>query len=205
MDIATSVWQIAIIALIAGALIGALLYRLFSPSVKQSDKIKTDLQQARAELASYKISVGEHFDKTSELVDDLAKNYVRVYQHLAKGAQTLGDSKSFNKLLEPHQGQVSIAVDDSANIATDGSIADPLEKKDLPAESVDEHAEPSGNVAKDSPSAENLAQESTQDEVSKSPDKIDEVDVAEAPAKSIDTDASAETEDATPKGSKKTS
>jgi len=83
-----SVWQLGIIALVAGAMIGALAYRLLAPSTKQADKIKTELDTARAELNSYRASVGQHFDKTSELVNDLTQNYVKVYQHLAEGAQT---------------------------------------------------------------------------------------------------------------------
>lgn len=113
MEDATSVWQISFISLIAGALIGALAYRLLSPSVKQASKIKADLDQTREELVSYKASVGQHFDKTSELVNDLTQNYVRVYQHLAEGTQTLGDSKEFPNLLERHQSTASIAAGDT--------------------------------------------------------------------------------------------
>ena len=112
MEYVNSVWQISIISLVAGAMIGALAYRLFAPSVQQAGKIKTELDVAREELDSYKTSVNQHFDKTSELVSDLTQNYVKVYQHLAKGAQTLGDNKAFANLLEQHQGRVSIAVDD---------------------------------------------------------------------------------------------
>lgn len=142
MDYATSVWQIAIIALVAGAMIGALVYRLFSPSVKQANKIKADLDQTRGELANYKASVGQHFDKTSELVNDLTQNYVRVYQHLAEGAQTLGGNKVFSNLLEQHQGKVSIAIEDTTNAVADDSYFDPAMTEVSSRESVDEHAEP---------------------------------------------------------------
>jgi uncharacterized membrane-anchored protein YhcB (DUF1043 family) len=66
-----SVWQIGIIALVAGVMIGALAYRLLAPSIKQADQIKSELDTARDELDSYKASVGQHFNKTSELVNDL--------------------------------------------------------------------------------------------------------------------------------------
>jgi hypothetical protein len=75
-----SVWQIGIIALVAGVMIGALAYRLLAPSIKQADQIKSELDTARDELDSYKASVGQHFNKTSELVNDLTQNYVKVYQ-----------------------------------------------------------------------------------------------------------------------------
>lgn len=151
MDYVNSVWQISIIALIAGVMIGALAYRLFTSSIKQVEKAKSELDIARKELSSYKASVDSHFDKTSELVNDLTQNYVKVYRHLADGAQTLGDSRTLTNLLEQHQGKVLISVDDETN--AQGTVAgDELEDSvvtpETPTETVDEHAEPftgSGN------------------------------------------------------------
>ena len=54
--------------------------------------------------------MNQHFDKTAELVNDLAQNYVKVYQHLAEGAQKLGDGGAFENLLPPGPGQASITV-----------------------------------------------------------------------------------------------
>jgi len=140
-----AVWQISIISLVAGAMIGALAYRLFAPSVKQAGKIKSELDVSREELNSYKASVNQHFNETSELVNDLTQNYVKVYQHLAEGAQTLGDSKTFTNLLEQHQGRVSIAVDDETNVTdkvADDLVVEPVVPQAAVVEMVDEHAEP---------------------------------------------------------------
>ncbi len=145
MEYLHSVWQISIIALLAGAMIGALAYRLLAPSVRQAGKIKTELDVAREELNSYQTSVNQHFNKTSELVNDLTQNYVKVYQHLAEGAQTLGDSKAFTSLLEQHQARVSMAVDDETNVTdklTDDLVVDPAVTQATPVETVDEHAGP---------------------------------------------------------------
>jgi len=145
VDYVNSVWQISIIALIAGAMIGALAYRLLAPSVKQADKTKSELDTAREELSSYKASVDSHFDKTSELVNDLTQNYVKVYRHLAEGAQTLGDSRTLTNLLEQHEGKVLTSVDDETNardtIASD-EFEDSVVTPETPVEAVDEHAEP---------------------------------------------------------------
>jgi uncharacterized membrane-anchored protein YhcB (DUF1043 family) len=145
VDYVNSVWQISTIALIAGAMIGALAYRLLAPSVKQADKTKSELDTAREELSSYKASVDSHFDKTSELVNDLTQNYVKVYRHLAEGAQTLGDSRTLTNLLEQHQGKVLISVDDETSsrdtIAGD-EFEDSVVTPETPVEAVDEHAEP---------------------------------------------------------------
>ena len=127
------VWQIGIIALVAGILMGALAYRLLAPSKKQAEEAKAELEDAREELNKYKADVSQHFDRTAELVNDLAQNYVNVYQHLADGAQTLGASKSFKELYGQSQGKPAIGVDERPDAA--GAI-----DKDIPPESLDEHA-----------------------------------------------------------------
>lgn len=152
MEITTSVWQISLIALAAGALIGALAYRLFAPSVREADQVKSDLDATRDELHSYRASVNEHFDKTAELVNDLTQNYVRVYQHLAAGAQTLGDGERFDNLLEQQAGKVAIAVDDVAravepiesSMATDATDATAARAADAPVDPTD--AEPATEI-----------------------------------------------------------
>jgi uncharacterized membrane-anchored protein YhcB (DUF1043 family) len=152
VDYVNSVWQIGIIGLVAGAMIGALAYRLLAPSVKRADKTKSELDMAREELSSYKASVNNHFNKASELVNDLTQNYVKVYRHLAEGAQTLGDSRTLTNLLEQHQGKVLISVDDETNdrdtIAGGGSV-DSAVTRETPVEAVDEHAEPFGGTSND--------------------------------------------------------
>ncbi len=145
MEHVYSVWQIGIISLVAGAMIGALAYRLLAPSVKQAAKVKTELEVTREELDSYKSNVNQHFNKTSELVNNLTQNYVKVYQHLAEGAQSLGDSKTFTSLLEQHQGMVSIALDDETNVTNkvvDDSFVEQGVTQATPVGTVDEHAEP---------------------------------------------------------------
>lgn len=141
MDNIISLWQIGIIALIAGILIGALAYRLFAPSVKAADKVKAELEQSQAELANYKTSVNSHFDKTSELVSDLTQDFVKVYQHLAEGAQSLGDSSTLTNLLEQHQGKVLISVEDSSKeetvVGDDESVVI-VDRQDAATESADE-------------------------------------------------------------------
>lgn len=139
MEYAYSVWQIGAIALVAGVLIGALAYRLFAPSVKQADQVKSELDQAKEEMESYRQSVNSHFNKTSELVNNLTQDYVKVYQHLADGAQTLGDSKTFNNLLE-QPGRVVISVDETPKRAE--PVIDPAPPVESSTERPDEHAAP---------------------------------------------------------------
>ena len=164
MDYVNSVWQIGIIALIAGAMIGALAYRLLAPSVKQADKTKSELDTTREELSSYKASVDSHFDKTAELVNDLTQNYVKVYRHLAEGAQTLGDSRTLTNLLQQHEAKVLIPVDDETNARdtiADGGLEDSVVTPETLVEAVDEHAEP----FVDSPSNDEIDPEISADDI----------------------------------------
>lgn len=216
MEYLHSVWQISIIALVAGAMIGALAYRLLAPSVKQAGKIKTELDVAREELNSYKASVNQHFNTTSELVNDLTQNYVKVYQHLAEGAQTLGDSKTFTNLLEQHQGRVSIAVDEETNSTdeiVDDLLVEPAVTQATSAETVDEHAEPFSEVSADGTDPVNPEYDTAKTRASSSssnlgdPDETKEpvlnVDALEEVTANTDTDARSEAGSAVAEGEEK--
>lgn len=191
MELEQSVWQIGFIALIAGGLIGALAYRFFAPSQKQAEEVKAELEDARAELNNYKADVSQHFDRTAELVNDLAQNYVNVYQHLADGAQTLGASKSFKELYGQSQGRPAIGVDGGSDAAKEADKATsttphdeqtdisekPVEDADSSSgivndkvdsdESKENHAEPAVSKSKDDP-----AQAEQPAEDSESPEKV---------------------------------
>jgi len=111
MDPVYLIWLFAIGALTGGGIIGAIIYRNLAPGKKQTEDIKAELDAARLEMETYKTSVNSHFDKTAELVNGLTQDYVKVYRHLAEGAQTLGDGRDFTNVLEQHQGKVLISVD----------------------------------------------------------------------------------------------
>ena len=123
MDPVYLIWLYATGALIGGGIIGAIVYRNLAPSRKETDDLRTELDEARQEMDAYKTSVNSHFDKTAELVNELTQDYVKVYKHLAEGAQSLGDTRDFTNVLEQHQGKVLISVDDEAT-AQDTIVSD---------------------------------------------------------------------------------
>ncbi len=112
MDPVYLIWMFAIGALVGGGIIGAIFYRNLAPSMKVASNLQTELDQARQEMDSYKTSVNSHFDKTSALVNELTQDYVKVYKHLAEGAQDLGGNRDLTNVLEQHQGKVLISVDE---------------------------------------------------------------------------------------------
>ncbi|MCP4980637.1 MAG: DUF1043 family protein [Gammaproteobacteria bacterium] len=165
MDPVQLLWLVGGGALVGGAIIGAIAYRNLTPTIKEASNLKAELDLARRELDSYKSSVNSHFDKTSELVNELTQDYVKVYKHLAEGAQVLGDSKDFTHVLQQHQGKVLISVDDHSK-ARDKIVSE------APADTVQsQESEPGSSAPSDtSPAQENIAdsQENTAAEVEES-------------------------------------
>ena len=92
------------------------------------------MNEVEGDLESYKKSVTGHFNKTSELVNELTEDYIKVYKHLASGAQSLGDAREIVDLLEENQSKILISFTDE--------IDSPPEAKDQdgqiePAEDTD--------------------------------------------------------------------
>jgi uncharacterized membrane-anchored protein YhcB (DUF1043 family) len=111
------VWLFGGIALLAGALLGVLAHRLLSPRADDVDKLKAELLQSREEMTTYKASVNSHFSKTSDLVNELTQDYVKVYRHLAEGAQALSETREFTQVLDQPRGQILISVESEADEA----------------------------------------------------------------------------------------
>jgi len=146
VDAIEPVWLFGAIVLACGIFFGMLITRLLTPSTAEIDQLKTDLERERAEMKSYKASVNSHFNKTSDLVKELTQDYVKVYQHLAEGAQTLSDTPEFTQVLEQPQGRVLISIESEADEAValadvnaTAGFPEPLQAESLQAD------EPSGS------------------------------------------------------------
>ncbi len=155
MDPVYLIWLFAVGALVGGGIIGAILYRNLAPGKKKSDDLNAELDAARLEMETYKTSVNSHFDKTAELVNGLTQDYVKVYKHLAEGAQALGEGRDFANVLEQHQGKVLISVDSDKNvqetIVSDVSVGaqemreTPAESSDVPEQEIEQESITAGN------------------------------------------------------------
>jgi len=155
MDPVYLIWLFAAGALAGGGIIGAIVYRNLAPGKKETDDLKAELDEARLEMETYKTSVNGHFDKTAQLVNELTQDYVKVYQHLAEGAQVLGEGRDFANVLEQHQGKVLISVDSDKNVQqtiVSEVPADAQEMRETPAElsgSLDQEVEQESIAASD--------------------------------------------------------
>jgi hypothetical protein len=85
---------------------------MLSSSSADVDKLRAELERTRSDMERYKASVNSHFSKTSDLVSELTQDYVKVYQHLAEGAQALSDTPEFTQMLEQSEGKVLISVEE---------------------------------------------------------------------------------------------
>ena len=141
MESIDPVWFFGAIALATGILLGFLFNRLLNPSAGDIEQLKTELESARAEMERYKASVNTHFNKTSELVNDLTQDYVKVYRHLAEGAQTLSDSHEFSHVLEQQKGRVLLSVEDRPSPAPASGTRDTAADSPRPNAAGDDSVE----------------------------------------------------------------
>jgi uncharacterized protein len=166
VDSIEPVWLFGAIALACGVFLGALINRLMNPTADDVSQLKTDLERERTEMERYKASVNSHFNKTSDLVKELTQDYVKVYQHLAEGAQALSDSPEFTQVLEQPRGRVLISMQDESTaapeadtVASASESGDPVDPADNVAVDTSEQAKQEDAVAADSTDADAAAVE----------------------------------------------
>ena len=109
MEFFGSIPFIAALAFLSGGLLGALGYHLVAPASRDKERLESQLSEVESDLESYKKSVTGHFNKTSALVNDLTEDYIKVYKHLAQGAQTLGDPKEIGDFLEQPNSKILVS------------------------------------------------------------------------------------------------
>jgi uncharacterized membrane-anchored protein YhcB (DUF1043 family) len=179
------VWFFGSITLVAGVFLGFLCHRLLSPRSGDIDKLQAELAQAHEAMALYKTNVNTHFSKTSDLVNELTQDYVKVYRHLAEGAQTLSDTREFTQVLDQPRGQVLISVakdtdeDDPASEEPAAEVTEATEQ--VKADQVDEppsapadyaKVDEESSVSAEAPKAKTDSSDDTAEDASKDADKL---------------------------------
>lgn len=101
------VWVIAILAVAAGMALGYFLNRYMHPVVRRSHEFEQQLHSLQEQHKNYRYDVNAHFNRTAELLSQLANSYREVHNHLARGAIDLCDPGAV-KLLKmlPEQAPV---------------------------------------------------------------------------------------------------
>ena len=126
----TEVWIIGILAIGVGGALGYFLPRYLHPAPRRSREFETQLHTLQEQHKNYRYDVNAHFNRTAELLSQLANSYREVHNHLARGAIDLCDPGAV-KLLKmlPEQNPVleeqqSLAVEPPRDYA----LRSPYEK-----------------------------------------------------------------------------
>lgn len=87
-------WTISIVTFILGTIIGYFICRFQINNGENSGAQQAKYQQLEAELAQYKTDVEQHFSGSANLLNQMANDYSKIYQHMVQSQQTLlPDSK----------------------------------------------------------------------------------------------------------------
>ena len=127
------VWAIGFITFGFGIACGVVIGYLNFGNSRRSEELQEKLDAMEQEFDRYRGQVGSHFQRTSELVQQMTHSYREVYEHLASGSQALcQDPVTTPRLdipetpsLESGQPQhTGPANDKPAPAATDTSLED---------------------------------------------------------------------------------
>ncbi len=105
----------AVISLVVGCIIGALLSRVLSPQEQKAKSLETKLQDAENHLTEYQQEVTEHFAQTAKLVNTLTESYRDVHEHLASDALKLANVDISRQLLKNAEGGDELLTEESMN------------------------------------------------------------------------------------------
>lgn len=78
-----------LVTLAIGAVIGSLITLWIAPSEQKNRELEKHLNDQQDALKNYQHQVSEHFNKTADLLGEMAHSYREIHNHLAQGAQNL--------------------------------------------------------------------------------------------------------------------
>ena len=94
-----SIWFLVIGSLAVGIVIGITFTRRLGTDAIRVQQLEEKLESMSESHMEYRNSVSEHFNTTSELINQMTDSYKKVYGHLAIGAQDLCSDQVAEKLL----------------------------------------------------------------------------------------------------------
>ena len=94
-----SIWFLVIGSLAVGIVIGITFTRRLGSDAIRVQQLEEKLESMSESHMEYRNNVSEHFNMTSELINQMTDSYKKVYGHLAIGAQDLCSDQVAEKLL----------------------------------------------------------------------------------------------------------
>jgi len=168
MDWTTDNITFAVITFIIGTLLGYFICRM---QLNGDSKAQQKQQELESELKQYKQDVEQHFAGSAELLNKMAADYSKIYQHMAQSQQSLlPDSEpaisplfieSSAQAQSPEQAQqpqdIDITPAESADTSIDKEEQDQaLEQSTAPTEEADVTEQP---IATDEPAEPTIKEE----------------------------------------------
>lgn len=133
---------IAFLSFFLGVGLGLIIMAFAGRDTKRAAKLQEELNRVTARFEEYRQEVGQHFEKTSDLFQDLTERYRTFYEHLAGGAQALCSTQADGPRLEFPENRL---LDDAGT--ADG--IDRVREPENPTQSLEaerEHGAPSGDT-----------------------------------------------------------
>lgn len=189
-----------LIVIIAVCIIAFLIGYFVNTGRDDNSRLEKELEESREELKNYRTEVSGHFQETANKVNALTENYRDVYEHLARGAQSLCDKSSVPVLMNelnrnPMLGSETVETTEvdhetvaaEAGTDTDSGLDSEPEKTD---ETPDNTAQPAASEDQAKSDDQEADQDSGTIEASDAEKKTDESTDPEKPAndKQIESD-----------------
>lgn len=87
-----------IIGLILGIIIGIILTNIFSPKARKFNKLQVECDESKQQLIAQKQIIVKHFAHSAEILDNMANDFRRLYQHMAENSSNLISQADINAL-----------------------------------------------------------------------------------------------------------
>ncbi|NKI18903.1 DUF1043 family protein [Spongiibacter sp. KMU-166] len=87
MDELMTLIAVGLVCLLVGAIIGYFVLARIKPEEQSRAALEKQFNEMQKQQQDYQHQVSTHFDRTAELLNDLAESYRSVHNHIAEGAR----------------------------------------------------------------------------------------------------------------------
>lgn len=123
-----------VLAFALGAVVGALVMYLLRHRFNDTQALRRRLGEIQSELDSYRTQVDEHFERTSDLFQEVTQKYRDLHDHLAQGATGLTrGTKRLTSVELPEKSLLPARGDDGEERVVDEEVrpgVDPVDVTD---------------------------------------------------------------------------
>ncbi|MEZ8142617.1 hypothetical protein A1OO_02040 [Enterovibrio norvegicus FF-33] len=109
-------WINTLVFVIIGVVIGFIIARLTMRDNTQQKDLKKELEKSRYELEQYRQELVDHFAQSAELLDNISRDYSKLYQHMATtSAELMPNLPEQDNPFAKRISNLSEVIDDTAS------------------------------------------------------------------------------------------